>query len=104
MLFFVAVDGYIIHGIPIRFKQRIGLVYAFAAVYWIWIAIHYISGIGRNPALDEETKDDDAIYPMINFKKNPELGAALAVVTFLGIPFLFLVTLGISFCIPKRTR
>ena len=103
LLFVVGLDGYIIHRIPIRWKQIV-LVYIVLISFLIWTGIHAVSGIG-NPAKsdsDPET-DDDALYGSLNWNERPQGSAILATcLIIVAVPAMFLLTWSVSICIPRR--
>jgi hypothetical protein len=103
LLFVVGLDGYIIHRIPIRWKQ-IMLVYTVLISYLIWTGIHAISGIGNPTKADSDPEtDDDALYGSLNWNERPQGSGILATLLItVAVPLMFLLTWSISICIPRR--
>jgi hypothetical protein len=91
-LLFVLVDGMLINRIPIRFKQIIW-VEVIGISYFLWTIIHASTSIGNpfnnsgNPDID-----DDALYGVINWKKNAEIAGIVFVgMIVVGVPVLYLL-------------
>lgn len=99
--FCVALDGYVIHRIPIRF-QPLGLSLAIDTAFLIWTGIHSTLNMGGDPTKVENRSHHDNIYPMIDWKKNPSQSVLNACICYLSGFFTYLVALGVSILLPSR--
>ena len=103
LLLVVGFDGLVLNRTPVRFRQ-IGFAYIVPILFLIWSLIHSTLDIG-NP--DKEGKDpeadDDAIYTPLNWKQRPTRSLTISLIlTFVGVPLMFLAVWFISILSPHR--
>ena len=69
VMILIIVDGFILIRIPLHMKQFV-LFESFMTIYFLWTIAHAYSNIG-NPFANGKTptKDDDAIFSSLNWKK-----------------------------------
>lgn len=96
-------DGFVMSRIPLHWRQFV-LFETFCILYIVWNVAHAFSGIG-NP-YDGVTQDDDAIYPMLDWKPTQGTYAKsiLLAVGFLvvGNPIVFGICWRLSRLLPLR--
>jgi hypothetical protein len=103
LFFLVALDGFVIHRFPIRFKHIVW-VYLVDISYLMWTGFHAASYIGNPSTSDTDpATDDDSLYSSLNWDEKPKDSAILAAILLCGgVPIMFLFIWSISVCIPKH--
>jgi hypothetical protein len=90
----VLIDGLMVNRVPVRLKH-FPVVFVMTLLYLIWSIIQNLV-VENNPNFDD---DDDALYDVLSWKKDPKSAAIVAVIVLMVVsPTIFMIVWGISLC------
>jgi hypothetical protein len=92
----VLFDGLVVNRVPVRLKHTI-VTMAFALLYLTWSILHNTVYQYNPHTADDDVADDDAIYEVMKWSKEPLSAAIVAsVVVFVLLPFFSVIIWALS--------